>query len=67
MAIDVPHIWRYLGELIGHPVAQGHLPLQAVGASLPSIQKSSARKMLADVLVIAVKCSVCSRFGFVKY
>ena len=60
MEIDIPHIWKYFGELVGSPVAAKYLPLKTLGDSASRLQKRSAYKMLAEVLLTAVSHSVSS-------
>ena len=60
MAIDIPLIYRYLGEVIGPSLRDGGLPLPQLNeAILQSISyKKSGAKLLAEVLLAAIKSTV---------
>ena len=60
--LDAPNIWRYFAEIIGIPAADGYLPMKTLKDCVDMMhQKTSACKMLKEVLVKAVDCSVSLR------
>ena len=60
--LDAPNIWRYFAETIGIPAADGYLPMKILSDCANMMhQKLSACKMLKEVLVKVVNCSVSSK------
>jgi len=54
-AVDIPHIYKYVGEILGPMVYDGTLPLNKVKDTLESlIQKSKAGIVMAEALSSAV-------------
>ena len=62
MEIDIPHVWKYLGEIIGSTAFDGVLPLQSVNqlASRFVTKKLNGAKLFAQILNTAVDLSVGS-------
>lgn len=55
-AVDIPHIYKYVGEIIGPIIVNGILPLGKVRDSLkPLIQIGKAGTVMAVVLSVAVQ------------
>jgi hypothetical protein len=61
MAIDIPQIWKYLGELIGPMVEDGVWPMSILTtACQPLLQCNKAGLLVAYVLEDASHRLVCS-------
>jgi translation initiation factor 4G len=60
MEIDIPHIWKYLGELIGITITKHGLSLNSLNKSVEKLvrDKSKAAKLTAEVLISARSGSV---------
>lgn len=56
LACDVPHIYKYLGEVLGLVVFDGTLPLDNVKDILePLVRQNKAGLVMAETLLVAVK------------
>ena len=57
--IDIPKIWRYLGELLGSMMIEGSLPLRSLRAfcePLQNLQKTA--EVFATILEVATEALV---------
>ena len=62
-SVDIPHIYKYVGELLGPIVYDGTLPLNKVKDTLePLIQKNKAGIVMAETLSVAVQIAGVSVF-----
>lgn len=60
MEIDIPKIWKYLGELIGPMIQDGCVPLTFLkDAAVPLIRCNKAGVLVAEVLHNACHSIVC--------
>jgi len=55
-AVDIPHIYKYLGEVIGEVVIDATLPLNTVAKTLePLVSSNKAGIVMAEALSVAVQ------------
>lgn len=60
MEIDIPHVWKYFGELIGPLILDNVLSLQLLSDCIVSLilNKTKQAKLIAEILLNASKESV---------
>ena len=60
MEIDIPHVWKFFGELIGPLILDHVLPLPLINECIVELisSKSKQAKLMAEILITAVKESV---------
>lgn len=57
--IDVPHLWKYLGELMGPTAFEGNLNPDELFKSMSKyVPKHKAAKLFAHMLLTATNCMV---------
>jgi len=69
--IDVPHLWKYLGELMGPTAFEGNLNLDELFKSMSKyVPKHKAAKLFAHMLLTATNCmsrerlsAILNRYG----
>ena len=55
MEIDIPHIWKYLGEMIGTTIIDNVLSLASLNTSIEKLvnNKPKAAKFMAEIMISA--------------